>query len=43
LFGYVPGRSVEEPLPLTTFKQEELEQVEELCLQSAPEQEAEDA
>lgn len=27
LFGYVPGRSVDDPLPLTTFKEAELEKV----------------
>ena len=30
-FDYVPGRSVDEPLPLTTFEQEEFEQVEQSC------------
>ena len=28
-FDYVPGRSVDEPLPLTTFEREELEEVEQ--------------
>jgi formate dehydrogenase subunit beta len=27
LFSYVPGRSVDEPLPLTTFKEAEFEKV----------------
>jgi formate dehydrogenase subunit beta len=30
LFDYVPGRSLEEPLPVTTFKEEELPQVEDI-------------
>ena len=30
-FDYVPGRSVDEPLPLTTFEQEEFEEVEQSC------------
>jgi hypothetical protein len=27
LFSYVPGRSIDEPLPLTTFKEAEFEKV----------------
>ncbi|MGB9807543.1 MAG: 4Fe-4S dicluster domain-containing protein [Thermosulfidibacteraceae bacterium] len=29
LFGYVPGRSLEEPLPMTTFNYDELHEVED--------------
>jgi formate dehydrogenase subunit beta len=30
-FDYVPGRSLDEPLPLTTFEQEEFKEVEQSC------------
>ena len=29
LFGYVPGRNVEEPLPATAFKEKEFERIGE--------------
>ncbi len=28
-FGYLPGRSTDEPIPLATYKEEELEEVED--------------
>jgi len=31
VFDYVPDKSVDEPLPLTTFEQNELEEVEQSC------------
>ena len=39
-FDYVPGRSKDEPLPLTTFEKEEFEEVEQSHATSAAKQEA---
>jgi formate dehydrogenase subunit beta len=41
-FDYIPGRSVDEPLPLTTFKEEEFLEVEQSYAGVSPGQEGQD-
>jgi len=42
-FNYVPGRSVDEPLPLTTFEEEEFQEVEQSYARVSTKQEDQDA
>ncbi len=42
-FNYVPGRSVDEPLPLTTFEEEEFQEVEQSYAGVSTKQEDQDA
>lgn len=42
-FDYVPGRSVDEPLPLTTFEEEEFQEVEQSYARVSTKQEDQDA
>ena len=42
-FNYVSGRSVDEPLPLTTFEEEEFREVEQSYARVSTKQEDQDA
>jgi formate dehydrogenase subunit beta len=42
-FGYVPGRSIDEPLPLRVYQEEEFEEVEQSHAGTSAKQEARDA
>jgi len=42
-FGYVPGRSLDEPLPLRVYEEEEFEEVEQSYVETSAKQEARDA
>jgi len=42
-FGYVPGRSLDEPLPLRAYREEEFEEVEQSYVETSAKQEARDA
>jgi len=42
-FGYVPGRSIYEPLPLRAYREEEFEEVEQSYVGASAKQEARDA
>ena len=42
-FGYIPGRSLDEPLPLRIYREEEFEEVEQSHVETSAKQEARDA
>jgi formate dehydrogenase subunit beta len=42
-FNYVPGRSIDEPLPLRVYEEKEFEEVEQSCLKTSAKGEARDA
>jgi hypothetical protein len=43
VFDYVPGRSLDEPLPLRVYEEKELEEVEQSYVETSTQQEARNA
>jgi len=42
-FNYIPGRSIDEPLPLRVYVEKEFEEVEQSYIETSAKQEAQDA